>query len=206
MKNLNIYVKLLKERKKHMKHLIDLILKSLTLIIQKVLKMYQKKEFPYLDRMVIELIGNFEDLELNEINKFQAFLRKHQYDTDSFKDDMNNYKYSNIAKIASKRLLFKISELMRYTKQQEIICLVGVNFSYWKECKNRNNCEEIFVNSKYNSFKQEILEYGYININDYNKHIIIKCNQYLGTQKVKTLKANTSFIDVKYYDIMDKTP
>ena len=58
---------------------------------------------------------------------------------------------------------------------------MGITFYYW----DRYESDEYYVAKKYDTFKEEICEYDYLSINDYQNTIIPKITQYINTNKAK---------------------
>ena len=46
---------------------------------------------------------------------------------------------------------------------------IGYRFNYWEEKEG----DELYIKERHKSFKQEILEYGYLHIEDYNNILIL---------------------------------
>ena len=73
---------------------------------------------------------------------------------------------------------------------------------------------ELCITPKYESFKQEILNYKYLSIKDYEKIIIPKLHQYMTTNKVKSIRSlnKTKTVSDRWqcidldYDIPDESP
>ena len=59
---------------------------------------------------------------------------------------------------------------------------------------------DLYVNQKHPSLKAEVLNYDYLGIDQYNKHIITKALMYNNTKYIKSMKAKFHFIP-PYYDI-----
>ena len=61
--------------------------------------------------------------------------------------------------------------------------LIGYDFNYWFPDK------DLYVAAKFDNFKQEILEYKYLNTKAYYKQIIPKANTHHNTIIVKALQS-----------------
>ena len=80
---------------------------------------------------------------------------------------------------------------------------IGMKFEYWhkyKENKDRNEEEkeirEDYIERKYDTFKEEMLNYDFLSIKQLNKEIIPKVNEYLKSNIVKSIKNNGVFKDL----------
>eukprot|EP01084_Bolivina_argentea_P170121 294799_1 len=180
-----------------------------------------EKETPYLQTMFDELLRNNE---LNaEIEKFKSFLVDHEYDTDAIQEDMAFDHDSNIAVCVNNEELLALIKL--FVKDSQMISssfAVGLIFYYWDYYKNAKAEKEkqaydenindhsghlindLFVNKKYNTFKTEILNYGFINIQQYYDDVILKASKYFATTSVKNIIAKRD--QDLHYDIIEGTP
>ena len=61
---------------------------------------------------------------------------------------------------------------------------IGYTFYYWDDYKS----DELYVERKYESFKDEIREYQYLSVKHY-KELVTKVMKFMNTIKVKQLKA-----------------
>ena len=65
---------------------------------------------------------------------------------------------------------------------------IGIPFVYLDKYKDNDKYKEYYVNPKHSSFKKEVLNYRLLSIKHYQTEIIPKINQYLNTNKVKSIK------------------
>ena len=67
---------------------------------------------------------------------------------------------------------------------------------------------DLFIKRKYKSFKQEIMNYGYISIKQYNHMIINKAAKYMDTNMVRSIKAfiGHSGSTKLYYGVVNGAP
>ena len=95
---------------------------------------------------------------------------------------------------------------------------IGLRFYYWRMYQNmdvlqlhaggyQNNIDhggykpsELYVDKKYETFKEEILNYhgGHFNISHYNTEVLPKATAYLSTDYGKQIKANTGMAPPHY--------
>ncbi len=101
---------------------------------------------------------------------------------------------------------------------------IGMIFYYWNYYNNKNKqfekeqhsqnindhngykIKDLFIKQKYETFKSEILNYGFITIDEYYELVILKANQYLATNRVKKLRAKKVWWSPLHYDIICGTP
>ena len=72
---------------------------------------------------------------------------------------------------------------------------VGIAYEYYKQDK------PLFVKPKYSNFKQEILNYKHIKIDQYQQEILTKADIYHETNLVKSMKSQYEYIGLKYCQI-----
>lgn len=102
---------------------------------------------------------------------------------------------------------------------------VGFIFYYWPYYRDTNKeiekeqhewnindhsgytIKQLYVPPKWGTFKQEVLQYGFIDIDEYYELVIQNAIQHFATNKVRNIKATINYENRRlHYDILDGTP
>ena len=65
----------------------------------------------------------------------------------------------------------------------------GFTFLYWKDEKRSYKCDH-YVTPKYKSLKEEILESGFLNIEEWMEFVDLKARKYMKTERAKKMKVD----------------
>eukprot|EP01084_Bolivina_argentea_P096069 172714_1 len=151
---------------------------------------------------------------INEIKVFKQFLDDEEFDSDAIQYEIQCL---NILKeMKSIRDLFK--KFIINFRLSSSSFSTGLIFYYWhwyapdtvnineinKDPENYNDhsgidIKHLYVQKKYNAFKEEIL--SHITINEYNDLVMTKVQQYISTKKVKKTYAKSPSDDHLHYGI-----
>ena len=98
---------------------------------------------------------------------------------------------------------------------------MGLRFYYWDYYQSIEELPDVFVNNynshsghsvsslfvkrKYESFKEEIMEYSDISFYQYQNEVVVKAKHYQNTQKVKKIKAHSYCKYYYHYGIKEGT-
>eukprot|EP01084_Bolivina_argentea_P279153 477208_1 len=140
------------------------------------------------------------------LNKLKHYINENEYDTDSISADLftNNNQREPISNLSNhinySFCIEKISNYVLWSALSNASFSSGFLFFYWgsqkdykteREIGDRLNGfseAELFVSPCYPCLKQEVLQSNFININQWNVHIIEKLNIYYDTEKAKNMK------------------
>eukprot|EP01083_Nonionella_stella_P002765 7931_1 len=172
----------------------------------------------YLDEIVKHLLNTSQD-EM-QIKHFMHFIFQQQYDTDAIDHDHTIKPNGNImiyATHADGTLLKYYHQFISDTKLESSSFNIGFRFYYWrsyKGLKELNNqydfnlwdhsgydINELFIEAKYTSFKEEIAQYKYVTLTQYEANITVKVNQYLQAEVMKQTTAIEYVVKDCAYDI-----
>eukprot|EP01083_Nonionella_stella_P151582 484505_1 len=178
------------------------------------------KNHTYLDVVVKHLVK----LKMHEahIRQFVLFLKQQRYDTDAMEQDHAMEPENNISSHTIEPTLLKhYDEFMKETKLESASFSIGFRFYYWpaykgiKELTNQheqNICDhsgyhidELFIEPKYATFKEEISHYKYVSLKQYGK-IIVKVKQYIQADVLKQTIATHYGTKHCSYDIKTHDP
>eukprot|EP01084_Bolivina_argentea_P307464 531452_1 len=117
------------------------------------------------------------------IERLNVFLNGEEYDSDAIVDDIDAGALSNIA---AETVVVHIKEYIKNTTVAPSSSLsIGLIFYYWPFYKKGRN--ESYVEMKHATFKQEILNYGAINMWQYNELIVLKAKTYKQSHVAKSI-------------------
>eukprot|EP01083_Nonionella_stella_P017070 47682_1 len=175
----------------------------------------------YLDLVVKHLLK----LKMDEahIKQFMQFIKQQQYDTDAMERDHAMEPDNNISNATiDPTLLRYYNEFMKDTKLESASFSIGFRFYYWpsykgiKELTNQDaynvwdhsgyHINELFIEAKYASFKEEISHYKYVSLQQYEGKITVKVKQYLQADVMKQTTATEDGTDEWSYDIEEDDP
>eukprot|EP01084_Bolivina_argentea_P288336 494859_1 len=142
---------------------------------------------------------------------------------DDYIEDDNEYNSNVVLFVTDGDWLLKLKRYIKNNKSNISNFSIGIIFYYWKYYKN--NYKEIekkqenynindyngykivnlFIKQKYFTFKNEILNYGYITMSEYYELVILKANKYFATSKGRKLQAKNAHGWV-HYDIIEGAP
>eukprot|EP01084_Bolivina_argentea_P090105 162418_1 len=139
--------------------------------------------------------------------KFHQFIEDEEYDSDALmedvcQDEMNSNIIQNENGNDTCGKLIK--EYVEYYKLCAISFSTGITWFYWTWYKNRDNIPQVmggnvndyggydikklFVERKYENYKEEILQH--IGINEYQQLVLFKAKELMISDKVKEIKAH----------------
>eukprot|EP01084_Bolivina_argentea_P043418 80008_1 len=173
----------------------------------------------------IEHLDQHTNIPSHVLIQFQEFLVDEEYDSDVLQiefDSVENKKHwpqSNIyLKFSNSLLMSSLHQFISPRKLHQVSLSVGWRFYYWAFYQNLDNeygswnflhpgysPKDLFVKRKYSSFKEEILNCGFINVAVYQSQILLKAQEYFVTQKVKEMVAEEMNPDI-HYGIDEGTP
>eukprot|EP01084_Bolivina_argentea_P208979 356090_1 len=166
----------------------------------------KEAENTFLD-LVYSKIETDVDIQNDQVAKLQKYLSQNQHDSDSLKNDLNDLDHSNISNYIQCQVTMQtIKNFIRFVQLSSSSFSTGFHFFYWDKFKNDTNgeCEdrlngytysELFVSARFASLKIEILQSGYLSIQNWNAKVIAKAEGYYSTQRVKKTKAEYNFYD-----------
>ncbi len=141
----------------------------------------------------------YSELESANAKHLDSVIRDNEYDTESFVDDINSA-HPNID------LLLEIDNI-KLSLIKRTVCDAetesnsfnkGMNFHYWGRGHYKDNeCVGVFVQQKYKSFKEEILNYNEMSMNIFSTIILPKVEQYILSKKAKSMKP---LFNIDYYN------
>eukprot|EP01084_Bolivina_argentea_P092022 165602_1 len=169
-----------------------------------------------LDSMYEKLKSNM-DTTNNQLIQLQKYIDVNEYDTDSISNDLDEYKdkketVSNICSIFDSS--FPVNVIINYIKfcqLSETSFSTGFIFFYenddcnWDEKQigdwlNGYSKSDLYVPKHYNSLKKEILESGFLSIDEWKRIVTMKAKKYYKTEKVRSMK---SCQDDDFFDMTD---
>eukprot|EP01084_Bolivina_argentea_P291447 500911_1 len=181
-----------------------------------------------LERIYKYLLQN--NINVKYVNQLKQFVDTEEYDTEAIMDDIDcghvnrTYDTNIFANINNIHCIDVLRHFIRTTKASSISFHIGLRFYYWKYYKNiktlpaneqkifniinhsGHDISELFIKQKYTSFKEEILNYKYITVIQYQEIIITKANNYQMTDIVRGIKATTDACKSLHYDIWETAP
>eukprot|EP01084_Bolivina_argentea_P232466 391806_1 len=163
----------------------------------------------YLDDLY-QYLKNNNVLDSNIII-LKLFMQTEEYDTDCFEYDIC-LNYSNITKSMDNDIFIgKIKQYVEIINTSASSFSVGLRFYYWNYYKQLEQLEDdeqqphpfvnnyndhggynvcdLFIEPRYDSFKQEICFYKHFTLKQYQQSVIIKVNKYKNANIVKKTKA-----------------
>eukprot|EP01084_Bolivina_argentea_P315267 546154_1 len=168
------------------------------------------------------------------LEDFLCFIRENEYDTDSFELDIK-IQPGNIANFAittkNNDIIQEVTTFILMKQYFSSSYVSGLRFYYWDFYRQLQhipyeeqsawnqvghltyNICDLFVVSKYSSFKEEILHYkhgknlnGDLTVNIYRDHVLFKVNKYMISDIVKQTKAAYVEYLNHHYEIARMTP
>eukprot|EP01084_Bolivina_argentea_P270582 460139_1 len=160
--------------------------------------------------------------------KLKQFMVENGFDSDAMENDVEDEKLSNIAAhISDNNCIQLIKQYILNAKFSSAAFSIGIIFYYWNYYKhiseteaqkilsNKNNMNDhsgieirkLYVDQKYSSFKQEILEYDskFVTIKDFQENLMPKVEKYMDTIQAKKLRAADLDKHDLHYDIKPGT-
>eukprot|EP01083_Nonionella_stella_P263275 894508_1 len=145
----------------------------------------------YLDELIKHLLNVQQD-EMS-IKQFMQFINQQQYDTDAIEHDHAIKLIGNISARQTDEMLLKYcTEFIADKKRESSSFSIGFRFYYWPSYKgikelidqDKNNVwdhsgypiNELFIEAKYASFKQEIAHYKFVTFQQYQTKMTVKVN------------------------------
>eukprot|EP01084_Bolivina_argentea_P306808 530231_1 len=147
------------------------------------------------------------------INVFQSFINSEEYDSEAVVHDIFDKKGSNISKALSINGQDCIKLMTTFFKKDQNVSSsfsIGYRFYYWEYYKrketltdteqhpsnmnhhsNYNICE-LYIEKKYDTFKEEISNYKYIQFKTYKESVVTKASIYMSSNMTKKTKATLS--------------
>eukprot|EP01084_Bolivina_argentea_P222840 377148_1 len=172
-------------------------------------------EETFMDKMY-ECIQTDNDISSKHLNQLNHFLTNEEYDTDAIQDDYT-FPFSNIAyNITHIPSVDAVARFLKSWKVSSVTWSTGFVFWYWPYYKQLMNdseelrrytenmqktswlvndfsgysVEQLYVTpNKYTNLQDEILNCGFVTINDWNELVVLKCDEYFVTQRVKAMIA-----------------
>eukprot|EP01084_Bolivina_argentea_P004324 8226_1 len=166
---------------------------------------------------------------LDTIKKLYFFINDEEYDTDAFREDvevddllLKSNIYNEIENAD------KLFGLIKTHINEDTLCSssfsTGLIFYYWDWYKNTKQFDDdeifnmndhgghaissLYVNKKYNTFKQEILMH--IDIEEYNDLVLLKAQIHVSTKRAKQIRSDAQESDYRtsdfHYDIPNDAP
>merc|ERR1712228_747887 len=174
----------------------------------------------FLDEMIAYLwtvgVDNTDTFILSQ------FLKKEQFDTDSVQMDIELNKANIFKQIKNEKAMECIKKFIKTIKSQKRTFSVGHRFYYWPKYKKMKKLpvkittadnindhggyqvSELYVDQKYENYKEEIMNYANITIANYIK-IMAKAQELIQTKKVKAMKATDDWSIPQYYEVSEDT-
>eukprot|EP01084_Bolivina_argentea_P294146 506051_1 len=175
---------------------------------------------------------NSKNVGHNDILLLQSKLNHEEYDTDALTDDFSfniSFDGSNMSTIASNRHQYElIQEYIHHNLLTKHSFDIGYRFYYWEYYKymdqtyqmtqqeddNLNDHggyspRELFVSTKYESLKHEILNNRMYRLTIYQLNISMKkTDKFISTEKAKQTSSGNTFVknDPLHYDIDNFSP
>eukprot|EP01084_Bolivina_argentea_P217609 369437_1 len=162
----------------------------------------------------------------NNIKDLRFFIQLEEYDTDSFKMDLESMSTSNISNcIKNDKCSIWMYKFARNAQAASSSFNIGIPWYYWpyyqlfEELPDEDNpsgfdhcgytVKDLFVKPKYSTFKEEIQNNRHIALKQYNEQVVAKANAYVQTKRVKEMKAVGGYSrleGVLHCDILEGTP
>eukprot|EP01084_Bolivina_argentea_P271770 462515_1 len=157
----------------------------------------------FLDEIYNSLLN--DNVDDDHVNKLRALISAEQYDSDTINEDIEHI--GNISNyINHKQCIDSIKHFIQTTKIRSSSFSIGLRFYYWnfyetiqdvpeKEIANNvndhngYNISQLFIKQKYSSFKEEISNYKYISMQQYEDNVVLKARNYKDTEIVKSMYA-----------------
>eukprot|EP01084_Bolivina_argentea_P038061 70380_1 len=173
---------------------------------ENILKYSQKKSnYTYLDELMKYL--RIKCISANEINKFENMIHFEEYDSEAIVDDLDdNDEASNIQFYVNHPCVDQLKKVILNNKRNASAFSIGFRFYYWVFYKSRINSpdeehtannqhhhsgydiSDLYIEKKYESFKEEILHYKFLHMANLNK-VVAKVTQYENTDIFKKTTA-----------------
>eukprot|EP01084_Bolivina_argentea_P232021 391145_1 len=161
----------------------------------------------YLDKMFAYLLERKVDQPT--LVNLQQFLNAQEYDSEAVSGDLdggNEHDGNIYTHINNTQCVENMKACIQTAKTSSTSLSIGLRFYYWRyyltikqipreKSDNVNDhgghdiCS-LFVEKKYASFKEEILNYEYIPIQQYENEILVKAENYENTEIVKSTTAS----------------
>eukprot|EP01084_Bolivina_argentea_P140912 247659_1 len=199
-----------------------------TINVQNVLSRNICNEYENADEDKVWMYEMFKYLKVtgkilsSEIYILRQYLYEEQYDSDAILYDIDidnsEIKYeSNIIIKMKKDNRYGIL-IKQFKEETELLSksfATGLVFYYWpyyqhipdqlqNKVDNINEYHQLYVQRKYGSFKQEILNSRHITFELYEKQVLLKAQHYIITKRAKLMV--THYKDYLHYDIKRGTP
>eukprot|EP01084_Bolivina_argentea_P318559 552471_1 len=153
------------------------------------------------------------------INSFAVSLMDEEYDTDAVFDDADDDdpKNSNLFHIVDVECAHIVSQYVQ--DSQVSVFSTGFCWFYWEYYKdletvthlqgNENDYggylpKELYVEPKYANYKEELLQHVTVDI--FKQKAVVKADEYMATEAVKSMKANDMCNKDVYYGIEKGSP
>eukprot|EP01084_Bolivina_argentea_P145171 254514_1 len=155
----------------------------------------KKDRTTYIDGLLVHLCSR-KMVETSAVAKFAAFIHEERYDTDTLLDDVQiNKDVAGNIEIEMKdneQIIAEIRIFIRTTQTSTSSFSVGIRFYYWpffegrrmmpldeQRAFNQNDhsgyrMNQLYMKKKYDTFKEEILNYEHIDWNDYEELVVLK--------------------------------
>eukprot|EP01084_Bolivina_argentea_P104805 187642_1 len=150
----------------------------------------------YIDHLMQYL--DEKDIKKEMLEQIKHFINFEQYDTEAFLYDMENNDNSNIIwYINNISTIEKINAFIKLNQSSSLSFNIGIRFYYWQHFKHLKNVPEneqrfafnindhsgysidkLYIEKKYNSFKEEIANYKHISFYDYQHLVVQKAMRY----------------------------
>ena len=165
-----------------------------------------------------------DDIDTKIINNLRKFLKTEEYDTDAITMDFDGENGNISFHIKNEECIKSIISFLSFVKMSSSSFNIGLRFYYWKfyrnidelppkECRvgrikhhSGYKIKQLFVQKKYKSFGEEIKNYKYLHIDEYNELILKKSEIYLKSALVKKMKSKLGVSTPLHYGIKRGTP
>merc|ERR1712228_649656 len=150
------------------------------------------------------------------------FLKKEQFDTDSVQMDIDLNKANIFKQIKNEKAMECIKKFIKTIKSQKRTFSIGHRFYYWPKYKKMKTLpmirlvashindhggyevSELYVDRKYENYKEEIMNYANITMANYTK-TMAKAKELIQTKNVKAMKAIVNLSAPQCYEIAKDT-
>eukprot|EP01084_Bolivina_argentea_P169002 292995_1 len=171
----------------------------------------------YLDELYTYLNDKKRENDCNYAS-LSKFLISEDFDTDTVEYDIIAGVGNILNNTKDTHCFASVKQFIQTTKLHSSSFNIGIIWYYWPYYEHfkqhgvtdndhgGHSVSDLFIYPKYKDFKQEISNYKYISVTDYEKDIKTKAIQYLATQKVRKIKTgHRSTITDLHYGIKSDT-
>eukprot|EP01084_Bolivina_argentea_P208698 355709_1 len=147
-----------------------------------------------------------QNVTKSQLQRLMNYLKENEYDTDIVKDDIQHaFNVHNMIK--NSMLITSIRTFIRNDKLASSSFSTGFIFFYWDHFRNETephvgdwlngySMSQLYIKRYYQSLKEEIMSSYFLNIAEWNKHIVIKGQWFFNTEKVKNMKCHGEYTHV----------